>query len=132
MILFNDLIIAETHVASNQEHCAHRYAPVSFILPAQFASWTWSPAGFFPGCLDLLVGFFLRPVSPKSTGGHVSCSPHSDRKAATIYNLGVQFPIISRSASPLNPMRQKEKEAETNWLRSGCTLDRRHAANGIF
>ncbi len=74
------------------------------------------------------------PNSPEDTDRvtdiHVSPTSHTHRAATERQPPSltwVQSPITSNSASPLNPMRQKaEKEAETNRLRSGCTLDRRH------
>lgn len=72
--------------------------------------------------------FTASRLQKKFTTGHCSCYwhscffTHSYREAATI-----SLTWKSNSASPLNPMRQKaEKEAETNRLRSSCTLDRRH------
>lgn len=87
-----------TYVESKQRH------RVSFILPAQPASWQPSslnpscPEGFFSGCLDLHVGVFCVP-SPKFTRGECSSYwhscfpdiPHSPRsygEAATISNFG--------------------------------------------
>lgn len=131
------LFLAVAYFAPKQRRYTHRHLPLSFILPAQPASWTRS------SLLPRLSGGFLhrvprppspsqrfspRPVSKKFTTGHCSCYwhscffTHSYREAATI-----SLTWKSNSASPLNPMRQKaEKEAETNRLRSSCTLDRRH------
>lgn len=72
------------------------------------------------------------PNSPEVSvrvNNHVPPTSHShhtatQRRPPSI--TWVRSPIISKSASPLIPMRQKEKEAETNRLRSSCTLDPRY------
>lgn len=144
VILFPEAILAVTCVACTQRHCTHRYPPLhsSYLLsPPAGRPPAWTSAArrrlSSPGVSTSPSGIFLRPVSPNSpdntapvTDNHVFPTPHvhhtaRERRPPSL--SWVQIPLISNSASPLNPMRQKaEKEAETNRLRSSCTLDRRH------